>query len=247
MTGVVRKATLLVVLGLVAATTAMAGIPNPAHSTVPLFFDVYGCKNNLPDPLNAVNPPRPTFINKVIVNDIGGFPVVNCAVALEFCGDVKLYNAVPGHAEQVVACDVVTGLTTVTVITDAFGVAQFYLVGSTINFVPGGNNVGQGGHYVGTTDCVKVTACGVPMGDATATVFDQDGVNATKGVTAADLSCLLSDIAARATRGYKGRSDYTHTNDISSGDLGVLLYVLGATNSGQSCGTLCGGPTVPRP
>jgi len=246
MTGVVRKATLLVVLGLVAATTAMAGIPNPAHSTVPLFFDVYACKNSLPDPLNALNP-KYGFVNKVTINDIGGFPVVNCAVSLEFCGDIKLYNAVPGHPEQVVACDAVTGLTTITVITDAFGVAQFYLVGSTINFVPGGNNIGQGGHWAGTTDCVKITACGVPMGNATATCFDQNGVPGVKYVDPGDFSCLLSDLGNYPTRPYMGRGDYNHVNGPEPGDMSVLIYVLGQTNSSQTCGTLCGGPTVPRP
>jgi hypothetical protein len=233
MTGVVRKATLLAVLGIVVASSAMAGIPSLAHSTVPAFFDVYACKNSIPDPLNAVNL-KYGFLNKVTILDVGGFPVVNCPVSLTFCADVKLYDAVPGHAEQLMSCDIVTGKSTITVITDAFGVAQFYLIGASLN-VAAGNPAGTG------AGCVTITAGGVPFGTATATAFDQNGIAGVRGVDPGDVSCWLSDFGKQGLPGYgyKGRSDYSHVNGVDPGDVSIWLYVFGLTNSSQTCGNLC--------
>lgn len=52
MTGLVRKASILVVLGLVlSAAAAVAGIPDPLHSTCPnlsaghYFVDIVACKS----------------------------------------------------------------------------------------------------------------------------------------------------------------------------------------------------------
>jgi hypothetical protein len=238
MTGVVRKAALLAVLGLVVASSAMAGIPYSATSTVPAFFDVYAC-NNYPDPLSAVNP-KYGFVNRVVVRDIDGLPVPNCPVSLTFCPDVKLYDAVPGHPEQIVVCDPVTGKTTITAIAGPDGVAQFYLVGAT-NHVAAGNPVGTG------AGCVTIVACGISFGTATATVFDQNGVAGIRGTDPGDLPCWLSDFGKQGQPGYgyKGRSDYNHANGIDPGDVSVWLFVYGLANSSQSCGTLCGGPLAP--
>jgi hypothetical protein len=231
MTGVVRKAVLLAVLGLTVATSAMAYLPSPTNCTVPTFFDVYACRNGIPDPLNAVNP-KYGFVNQVVVRDIAGFPVVNCPVSLEFCSDVKLYNAVPGYAWQVVVCDPPTGKSRITVNTDVNGVAQFYLIGATTNFAAG-NPLGPGAW------CVTVTALGIPLGMAAATAFDQNGVAGALGVDPGDVSCWLSDYGRQGIFGYKGRSDYNHVNGIDPGDVSVWLYVFGLGNSSQNCGTLC--------
>jgi len=226
MTGLVRKATLLVVLGLVAASSAMAGIPSPANSTVPAYFDVYGCKTSVPDPLNAVNAAT-GFLNKVTIRDIGNFPVVNCLVTLTFCGDVKLYNAVPGHPELIVSCSP----SAISATTDLNGVAQFYLVGATINTNGVAAGTGAG--------CITINACGVPFGTATATVFDENGAVGTKGVEGTDLSAWLGDFGKKGVIGYKGRSDYNHSGTVEGTDLSIWLKVFGLGNSAQSCGTLC--------
>lgn len=229
MTGLVRKATIFAVLGLVAATSAMAGIPSPANSTLPtpLFFDVYGCKTSVADPLNAVNAVT-GFLNKVTIRDIGNFPVVNCLVTLTFCNDVKLYNAVPGHAELIVSCSP----SAISATTDINGVAQFYLVGSTINTNGVATGAGVG--------CISINACGVDFGTATATVFDENGAApGVKGVEGGDLSAWLGDFGKKAIIGYKGRSDFNHNASVEGGDLSIWLKVFGLGNSSQTCGTLC--------
>jgi hypothetical protein len=226
MTGLVRKATLLVVLGLMAASAAMAGIPSPANCTVPTYLDVYACKTSVPDPLNAVNPYY-GWTNKIIVRDLSNNPIAGCQVSLTFCSDVKLYTAVPGHSEFTVVCPP----SYIAVNTDVNGVAQFYLVGATIN--PNGVAAGTG------ANCAQISACGVPLGFATVTVFDENGAVGVKGVESGDLAGWLGDFGRQGTIGYKGRSDFNHVVPIASGDLSVWLKVFGLTNSGGTCGTLC--------
>ena len=230
MTGLVRKATLLVVLGLMAASAAMAGIPSPANCTVPTYLDVYACKASVPDPLNAVNT-KYGWTNTIVVRDLSNNPIAGCQVSLTFCSDVKLYTAVPGHSEFTVVCPP----SYIAVNTDVNGVAQFYLVGATINvYVPAGNPVGTG------ANCAQISACGVPLGFATVTVFDENGAaGGTKGVEATDLSAWLGDFGRAATIGYKGRSDFNHVAPVTSADLSVWLTTFGKTNSSGNCGTLC--------
>jgi hypothetical protein len=231
----IRKATIFVALGLVAAVSvATAGTPSPANCIWPAYFDVYACKLSVPDPLNAVNPPNPTFLNRVFIGDIGNNGVPGAIVKLRFCTDVKLYNAVPGFPAHVVTCSP----SQVAVPTDVTGYAQFYLVGATVNGNPNGNPVGTGAGCISVY--VVINGVDVLLGTATATVFDQNGANGgVQRVESTDLSAWLGDFGKTGIIGYKGRSDYNHNGSIGSTDLGVWLKVFGLGNSAAACGTLC--------
>lgn len=227
MTGLVRKATLLVVFGVLAASAAMAGIPSQANSTLPQYLDVYGCKLGVVDPLaGAVQ-------NKVIVRDIGNFPVVNENVCITFCSDVKLFNAVPGHAELTVTCGSPTKICGVT---DINGAVTFFLIGSTINTNGVAAGAGAGCATIAVGDGGGAGSFTAP---ATVTVFDENGAVGVKGVEGGDIAAWLGDFGKKTTIGYKGRSDFSHNALIEGADLSALLKVFGLGNSGQSCGTLC--------
>lgn len=227
MTGLVRKATLLVVLGVLVASAAMAGIPYQGNSVLPTYLDLYGCKLSVADPLAG------SVQNKVIVRDIGNFPVVNENVCISFCTDVKLFNAIPGHPELVVTCGSPTKICGVT---DINGAVTFYLLGGTIN--TNGVAAGTG------ANCATITVgdgggTGSFSAPATVTVYDENGAVGVKGVEGGDLAGWLGDFGKKGTIGYKGRSDFSHNASVEGGDLSLWLKVFGLGNSGQSCGTLC--------
>jgi hypothetical protein len=215
MTGLVRKASLLVVLGLLAASVAVAGVPYAPNCTVPAYIDLVGCKAGVVDPYGAFT---------VTVNDAGGFPVVGCNVDVVFNTDLKVY-------------DTITGLTVdctdhkVTAISDANGVAHFDISGATIN----PNGVATGSGAGGAT----IFACAVNLGTTTVGVFDESGASSGPGVSAIDLAGWVGDFGKLGTIGYKGRSDFNHDGTISAIDLAYWVKVFGLGNSASSCGTLC--------
>ena len=90
MTGVIRKATILVALGLVAATSAMAGVPSPANCTIPSFVDLVSCSGA------GALPPAAKYKATIIIRDLGNFPVANVSVSVRFCTDAKIYQTIPG-------------------------------------------------------------------------------------------------------------------------------------------------------
>lgn len=216
MTGLVRKASLLVVLGLlVTAAVAGAGIPDPAQSIVPTFIDLVGCKAGVADPYGAF---------AVTVNDAAGNPVQGCEVDVVFASDLKVYNAMTGLT---VDC----GARSVTAVSDATGIASFTITGATINT----NGVVAGSGLNGAT----IYACEIALGQATVCVFDQSGAVSGLGVSAIDLSGWVGDFAKLGTQGYKGRSDYDHNGTISAIDLAFWVKVFALGNSAAGCGTLC--------
>jgi hypothetical protein len=215
MTGLVRKATLLVVLGVLAASVAMAGIPDPATSTVPSYISLVGCKAGVADPYGAFT---------VTVNDAAGNPVQGCEVKIVFAADLKIYDAMVGLAVDCVN-------RTVTATSDASGVASFTITGATIN----SNGVAAGSGANGAT----VYACEIALGQATVCVFDESGAVGGLGVSAIDLGGWVGDFGKLGTIGYKGRSDFSHDGVISAIDLGYWVARFGAGNSASTCGTLC--------
>jgi len=212
MTGVIRKATLLVALGLVAATSAMAGIPSAANCDVPGFIKVVGTAATVPDPRGVYT---------IVVRDIGNFPVENCLVSLDFsaCSDMKLCSSGPG-----VVCGPPAR---VEATTDALGQVVFTVVGGGLH--PGG--AGFPGPGVG---CVTVTACTYPIGTATANVYDLNGATAgagKNGVLITDLPLFLADWGGGAAP-YVGRSDFNQSGpapNITIQDLVPWLQIWGGT------------------
>jgi len=227
MTGLIRKATLLVVLALVAATcVATAGIPSQANSTVPAFVNLISC-----DGTGALPPEYPTgaarYKATVTVLDAGNFPVVNSQISLSFCTDVKIYQTIPGGT---VVCPVFTN----TAVTDAAGQATVEISGAGFN--TNGATYGTNG-----ANCVTWYADTYVIGTSNVTAYDEDGATALakQGVLAADLtSWLLDKVALPAV--YKPRSDFNNLGTLDAGDLTYWLqYKVALPAYNSSCGTLC--------
>lgn len=210
MTGLVRKATLLTVCGLLVATAVMAGVPSPGNSTKPGYIDVVGTQAGTPDP-------RGTFT--IVVRDLGNNPIANSQVILDFlaCSDLNLCQAVIGA--QVLDCPT----RTIRAFTDATGSITFKVVGAAKNT---GNAPGAAG------GCVNILADGVSLIHATATAVDENGAITANGVEVTDLSAWLKDLGAGL---YKGRSDYNHDAGVGIQDLSVWLGVLGSGQSSSGC------------
>jgi len=214
MTGLVRKATLLAVCGLLAvAATAQAGVPSAANCLKPSFIQVVGLAGTTPDA-------RGTFT--ITVRDIGNFPVVNSYVTLDFsaCTDMRLCNT-----GATVDCPtmVVAGTT------DAAGQVTFTVIGGGINT---GAVAGPG------AGCVTIKADYITIGTATAVVFDENGAlgGSNNGVTAADFVPLLKDWGAGA---YYGRSDFNMSGGviITAADFVPWLRCWGDGSSLNGCTT----------
>lgn len=214
MTGLVRKASLLAVLGLLAASVAVAGVPDPTQSTIPAYIDLVACSGGVPDPYGLFT---------VTVNDAAGNPVEGCEVAVVFNSDLKVYDVIPGLVVDCAGNKVVA-------ISDASGVATFTITGATINAT--GNPVGSGAN--GAT----IYACEVALGQATVAVFDENGAVLTTGISGTDLSAWLADFGKQGVIGYKGRSDFDHNGAISGVDLSFWLQRFGGGYN-LTCGTLC--------
>jgi len=213
MTGLVRKATLLAALGLVVATSAMAGIPVAANCDWPAYIKVVGTASGNPDPGG-------TFT--ITIRDIAPAPIPNCLVQLDFttCTDMRLCSGTG------VAC----GPATVSTLTDVNGVATFTVVG-------GGINSGLGLPTVPsiTTPCVNIYANGQLIGTAKANVYDQNGALAGgNGVDILDLSPWLADWGRGV---YLCRSDYDQNGVLDILDMSPWLALWGLGRSSGGCAT----------
>lgn len=215
MTGLVRKATLLSACGLLAAATAMAGVPDPANSTKPARINVLGTQTGNPDPNAAFS---------VVVRDLANNPIANSSVVIDLinCTDTRISNQTANIAGQTVDCP----LKTVRELTDATGTVSMSVLGGATN-PSGASAAGPGG------GCVRIFADGVLLGTATALVFDQNGgsLPGADGVEISDLSRWLVDFGSGV---YKGRSDYNHAASpgvVGIDDLSVWLGRFGAGTS----------------
>ena len=216
MTGLVRKASLLAVLGLLAtAAVAGAGVPDPTQCVFPAYIDLVACNGGIVDAYGAFT---------VTVNDAGGNPISGSEVKITFADDLYIYDTIAG-----LTVDCATNA--VIAYTNASGLAYFTIPGASMN--AGGNPIGSGAG--GAT----ITATGLALGTATVPVFDQAGAVGVLGVGGADLTAWLLDFGQVGTIGYKGRSDYNHDASIGGADLSVWVLRFGSGASSQACGTLC--------
>jgi len=216
MTGLVRKASLLAVLGILAtATVAGAGVPDPAQCVIPSFFDLVACKDGVVDSYGAFT---------VTVNDAGGNPMPGVAVEIVFASDLYIYSAIAGLTVNCTDNSVMA-------MTDASGVAYFTIPGATINTNGVAAGSGLGGAAIYAND--------IALGTATVAVYDENGAATTAGVEVTDLAAWLGDFAKVGTIGYKGRSDFNHNGAVEVVDLSTWLVRFASQNSSQNCGTLC--------
>jgi hypothetical protein len=73
----------------------------------------------------------------------------------------------------------------------------------------------------------------------TLTAFDENGAATNPGVEVTDLSALISDIGKQPLQGYRGRSDFSHSNTLDVVDLSKFLSRIGSTNSKDRCAIYC--------
>jgi hypothetical protein len=227
MTGVIRKATLLVALGLLAATVALAGIPSPSNSHGPVngFIDLVACDGV------GVLPPAAKYKATFTVHDLADAPCPGVVISVVFCSDVKIYTAIPDGA---VVCPKFTN----TAVTNALGIATVEVSGAGYN---------TNGAVYGTSglQCANWYANGSAMGCLDVATYDEDGKTALakQGVGGSDLTAWLADYAAYQTYGlarYAPRSNFSHLNNIDGADLTAWLGYYNAVPSfNSSCGTLC--------
>jgi hypothetical protein len=234
MTGSIRRATIMTVFGLLVAPAAMAGGPSAANSTVPvsLRLGVYSSSGQ-------TGAPNAFFNFSITVKDGNGDPVKVTPVQIDFSACPNLYVAqdqpFPG---------VTTACTTPLVFasTDNNGVANFSIVGSSIN--PGGNAFPSSPSV--TFQCADVSCLNTHLAYMEVITEDMDYHG---GVSSADLASEIQDVLyaqthipqwwarADAEADLAGASPF----DNDSADIGKFIdiylnvLVVSGTNGG-SCG-----------
>jgi hypothetical protein len=235
MTGLVRKAMLFGVCGLLAAATALANVPDPAHSTIPKYILVVGTNPGGPHSAG-------TFT--ITIRDFSNNPISNCRVDLDFsaCCDLRLCTVVVAGQTLKQCTPPVVGA-----VTSPTGTVTFTIVGGGLD--PGTCTPAAGhtritpGPGVG---CVSISACGFPMGNATAVILDLNGaLSGGNGNNGGDLSVLLQDVGAQAGGDtYRGRGDFTRGtqgNDpvVNGADVSSYLPLQGQSAAGVGSANGC--------
>lgn len=217
MTGLIRKATLLTVCGLLAASAALAGIPSAGTSSLD---DGAGPEPNGLVLVGTTNPPDAKGHKTIVVRDGAGVVVAGVQVTINLSGCTGLrLCSVQGHPGVTVNC----GDKTVSATTNSLGQVTFRVVGGT-------NNTVNGTPSNGTTACASVAAGGVPLGTYRVGFIDQDNVN---GVNVTDLGRFVADFFDATP--YQQRSDYDGDGDNDVTDLSFLVGAIFAAGSPNSC------------
>jgi len=222
MTGLVRKATLFAVCGLLAASAAFASVPSPTNSTCPPCISLVG------DDGAGTTDPDGEFC--VTVRDLANFPINNSLVVVDFSGCSGLVICDNNEFGGTVDC----GTQTVRNFTAAGGVVCFRIKGFANN---SGGNVLPYNPY----NCAKIYADGVLLCSPSVAAYDHDG----SGLGPADLSAWLGDFFGG---GDPSRSDYDCTGaPLGPSDLSQWLTVFFAGGSPSNCPAAPKGvcPTIP--
>jgi len=228
MTGLVRKATLLTLCGLLVAGAAMAGVPSSATSSKPACINLVGTNGTVTDPAGQFT---------VTVRDVANNAVANSQVKIDFSGCVDIN--IGTQASQLFA-----GLTvnctnkTITAVSNATGIATFRIVGSAKN--PTGGVLPKS-----LSGCASISADNQPLGTMTIGAFNEDGSidsppGSGTGVAGNDLSAWKGDFFT-AGNPYYGRSDFDCNGAVGGNDLSVWLTVFFAAGapSGRGASAQC--------
>jgi hypothetical protein len=253
MTGLVRKATLFAVCGLLAANAAMASTPSAANSICPGNINWIGYKPGGPGPnavkgngtlgggyiIDGVNAPF-----TITVNDLNNLPVNNSFVVIDFslCDGLQLCSD-QDQAGIVAVCDnQVRGFT-------GPGGTLTLSIGGHANNTGSGNPSGDSSPYSGLNGagCASISADGVPLAaNIQVATFDQNG----GGVFPSDQSCYLGDYF-RVNNGDDGqspdRSDYDASGTLLPSDQAIYLAVYFSLESLDNCGAPGTVPECPGP
>jgi hypothetical protein len=221
MTGLVRKATLFAVCGLLAAGTAFASVPSPANSSCPPCVYLVG------DDGAGTTDGDGEFC--VEVRDLANAPINNSLVVIDF-----------SQCSGMTICDNNDGGATVDCGTQT--VRDFTGVGGTVCFRIKGhnNNAGDSSPYA-PANCVRIFADGVLLCSPSAAAFDQDG----GGVSAADLASWVGDLfQVNAGAGPYNRSDYDCDGGVGAADLAVWVGIIFDNNANGTSTSNC--PNAPK-
>jgi hypothetical protein len=238
MTGLVRKATLLGVCGLLAASVVSANVPSRANSSIPQsnpgtcppadpecaygFLKVVGTNAGTPDASGLFTVTVRDFTN----NPISGSRVV---IDLSNCTETRLCSV--AIAGQTVNCSGPPNRH-VSAVTNAAGQVSMTVLGAGND--PGTIPAGAGGQPGPGAGCVTVFADGVDLGNMTAVVYDTDGAlsGPPNGVNALDLSKLRVTLGAGI---YRGRADYNTDGSVNALDLSFYRPIIGGGASASGC------------
>jgi hypothetical protein len=211
MTGLVRKATLFAVCGLVTASAAFASVPSPANSVTP------GCVRLVGQNGSAVPDPAGTFT--VTVRDLANLPINNSLVVVDFSSASGLTLCSTGAPAGItIDC----GTQTVRGFTGAGGTISFTIRGHANN--SGGNQPPYASYSDG-----KIFADGVLLGSPSVSAIDHDA----NGMGPADLSAWLGDFFGGNN---PSRSDYDCTGSpLGPSDLSAWLTIFFAGGSTTNC------------
>ncbi len=210
MTGLVRKAMLLSVLGLLVAGAAFASVPNPANSTIPLGITLVGTTGGVADAVGQFT---------VTVRDFGNNLIPNSSVIIDVSAntpDIKIQSTQP-------FAGLTTDCTTKTVraLTNASGVATFRVVGSSIGPTVAGFNLGT------------ILADGVVLGHMEVAALDLDG---TGGAGANDLA-VWTGYFLHGTPA--GAADFDYNGSLGANDLATWVGGFLKAGSTVSASPLC--------
>jgi hypothetical protein len=212
MTGLVRKATLLVACGLLAASAAMAAVPSPANSTSPTCINLVGTAAGVVDAAGNFS---------VTVRDLANVPINNSLVVVDFsgCSGLQICDTQPGYT---VDCATQT-------------VRGFSGPGGVITFkIAGHANTVCDAAPRNAYNCAKIFADGVLLSSPSAHAFDLNGA----GVAPSDLSAWLCDFFGPNS---PSRSDYNCSGGTDPADLSVWLVNFFGSGGASGCigGTQC--------
>lgn len=222
MTGLVRKATLFAVCGLLAAGVAMANVPDPSNSECPVDGWIYVVGHN-----GTEGDAAGEFC--VTVRDYNNLPIENASVVVDFsacdlqlCLD-QLDDATTGPPGEAFT-DCVSQ--TVRKLTDAQGMACFRILGKSRAALGCDSPPGQ------LPGCVKIYADGVFLCALNAPTFDLiNDVDGT-GLSAGDLSAWLTAFFCGTS---PIRADYICDGSVGAQDLSRWLSVFFGGGSALNC------------
>ncbi len=249
MTRVVRNAALFCVAGILVASAAVAGVPDPGHTTLAgPYVNVVGYNNGGTGTLcpAATLCPDANGAYTGTVRDFAGNPVGNATIVVDFSACTPDFRV---SCTQLLGGSNLPGLKVQTT-GDGAGNFTIYDIGAaagvpaTYPCVTPPCDPGPG--VVAGTACVAVYANGVLVGNLVPAAFD---ANASGGVTPADLSNFIKDLlnlTGGATSISRAREDYIHTgaslNKLDAADLSAAVNIgtrsaggVGSGNTGSYC------------
>jgi hypothetical protein len=208
MTGLVRKATLFAVCGVVAASAAFASVPSPANSVSPACIALVGNAAGVIDPAGNFT---------VTVRDLANLPINGSLVVVDVSAASGLQLCTTAAAGLTVDC----ATQTVRGFTGAGGTITFKIAGHA-------NNTGGNQPPYGTYNSGKIYADGVLLGSPSVQAYDHNG----SGLGATDLSAWLGDFFGGNS---PSRSDYDCGGSLGATDLSRWLTVFFASGSLANC------------